>query len=311
MILNSLVSRSSSSLLRYLTKLEPDPNNVLLFSVSAHAYNLEAIISRLRSSARHSIGCLSAPLPGAPGAVICSTAVFSLHYCVPFRSEIPGRAPIQVGRWNRKGTPVENMYELPDFSRSPLTWRDSQASEGGPQLPVGLRDRRDITTLLFLSDDAPEGLGRSLSHIPKADKLGLIASSTPFITGRPFTLFYDDRIYSSGAVGVGLRLPRRPTSTVNFHGLVPLSDPMKVSKSEGNLIHGLNHSSPSGMLVKALDADLRMAQKEDKFFLGHLRPGPPGGLEEVRHADPSPWRQIMHLVKGKWCSSSIKSPTVL
>ncbi|KAF8468475.1 hypothetical protein JB92DRAFT_1998068 [Gautieria morchelliformis] len=121
--------------------------------------------------------------------------------------------------------------------------------------------------------------GRSLSHIPKADKLGLIASSTPFITGRPFTLFYDDRIYSSGAVGVGLRLPRRPTSTVNFHGLVPLSDPMKVSKSEGNLIHGLNHSSPSGMLVKALDADLRMAQKEDKFFLGHLRPGPPGGLE--------------------------------
>lgn len=70
---------------------------------------------------------------------------------------------------------------------------------------------------------------KSCDDIPRV-QLGLIASSTPFITGRPFTLFYDDYVYSSGAVGVGLRGSIRSTPTVKFHGLVPLSAPVKVSK---------------------------------------------------------------------------------
>jgi hypothetical protein len=61
-------------------------------------------------------------------------------------------------------------------------------------------------------------------------QLGLMASSTPFITGRPFTLFYDGQIFSSGAVGLGLAHPFPPKSAVNYHGLVPLSAPVKVSK---------------------------------------------------------------------------------
>jgi len=32
----------------------------------------------------------------------------------------------------------------------------------------------------------------------------MICSSTPFITGRPFTMFYNDRVYSEGAVGVAI-----------------------------------------------------------------------------------------------------------
>jgi hypothetical protein len=35
-------------------------------------------------------------------------------------------------------------------------------------------------------------------------KLGLIGASTPFITGRPVTLFENEKIYESGAVGVAL-----------------------------------------------------------------------------------------------------------
>ena len=34
--------------------------------------------------------------------------------------------------------------------------------------------------------------------------MGMICSSTPFITGRPFTMFYNDRVYSEGAVGVAI-----------------------------------------------------------------------------------------------------------
>jgi len=32
----------------------------------------------------------------------------------------------------------------------------------------------------------------------------MICSSTPFITGRPFTMFHNDRVYSEGAVGVAI-----------------------------------------------------------------------------------------------------------
>ena len=57
-------------------------------------------------------------------------------------------------------------------------------------------------------------------------QMGLIASSTPFINGRPFTLFFNDEIHSSGAVGVATL---RPTATsfldpsVYFVDLIPLS----------------------------------------------------------------------------------------
>lgn len=32
----------------------------------------------------------------------------------------------------------------------------------------------------------------------------MICSSTPFITGRPFTMFFNDKVYSEGAVGVAV-----------------------------------------------------------------------------------------------------------
>lgn len=35
-------------------------------------------------------------------------------------------------------------------------------------------------------------------------QIGMICSSTPFVTGRPFTMFLNDRVYSEGAVGVAI-----------------------------------------------------------------------------------------------------------
>ena len=39
---------------------------------------------------------------------------------------------------------------------------------------------------------------------PGASKIGLLASSTPFITGRPVTMFYDGKIVQDGVVGVSV-----------------------------------------------------------------------------------------------------------
>lgn len=48
----------------------------------------------------------------------------------------------------------------------------------GPHNPS---DLRDINTVLFLSDDAPEGFSRSLNHIPQADKVRALETVTEIV----------------------------------------------------------------------------------------------------------------------------------
>jgi len=63
------------------------------------------------------------------------------------------------------------------------------------------------------------------------DQLGFLASSTPFITGRPVTLFHDGAIYSDGAVGVALQPSFGRTSlAVEFPGLVELTPELKITR---------------------------------------------------------------------------------
>lgn len=64
-------------------------------------------------------------------------------------------------------------------------------------------------------------------------QLSLIASSTPFITGRPVTLFYNGSIFSSGAVGIAFNsspsLPP-PVVELSFPPLVALSNNLHVTR---------------------------------------------------------------------------------
>ncbi|KAF8505349.1 hypothetical protein BU17DRAFT_101033 [Hysterangium stoloniferum] len=60
-------------------------------------------------------------------------------------------------------------------------------------------------------------------RFPYFVQMGLIASSTPFVNGHPSTLFFNDEVHSSGAVGVALRTPRFFETTICFGGLEPLA----------------------------------------------------------------------------------------
>ena len=60
-----------------------------------------------------------------------------------------------------------------------------------------------------------------------------MASSTPFITGRPVTLLYNHNIYESGAVGIALKMHEFKSKTMartEFMGTIPLSSPMTVTQ---------------------------------------------------------------------------------
>ena len=62
--------------------------------------------------------------------------------------------------------------------------------------------------------------------------MGLIGSSTPFHSPShaPFSLFYDDQLVSSGAVGVAI-IDSAPSSPIkiDYSGLVAFSEPMEVT----------------------------------------------------------------------------------
>lgn len=147
---------------------------------------------------------------------------------------------------------------------------------------------------------------RSLSHdVEKCHcisfsnpQLGLIAASTPFITGRPVTLFYNQSIYDTGAVGFALK--EGPKSRANlrteFIGLTPISAPMTITRyicpflhpflflsngcrCEGNIINSLDSLSPTQLLLNAIrqrgmNVDTSGSFKDDEtFFLGTTRNG--------------------------------------
>ncbi|KAG5640653.1 hypothetical protein DXG03_007655 [Asterophora parasitica] len=158
---------------------------------------------------------------------------------------------------------------------------------------------KTVKEILYLTDSAPEGLHNSLRSFPYATRLGLTASSTPFTTGRPFTLFHNSRIYSSG--GVGLALLRSPytyhdplahtpaTVRPSFPGLNPLGQPMRVSQSEGNMINSLDSSNPTKLLLREVDGTPHLWADSDSpsYFLGTLRGESVQEMYSITAGDPS------------------------
>lgn len=65
-------------------------------------------------------------------------------------------------------------------------------------------------------------------------QIGLIASPTPFATGRPHTLFSGKEIYSDGAVGIAIcRYPKtfgaQKDLKITYEDLEPLGGPLEVT----------------------------------------------------------------------------------
>ncbi|OCH91133.1 hypothetical protein OBBRIDRAFT_792643 [Obba rivulosa] len=308
----TLLSRSIPAIVSELSSIRDTvPSNPLLFtlSVSPHATSAEysELVSCLTSLSEYSTGCLSSAIPAPDPAyndlIACSIAVFDAKTATPFRSDIPGRQTTQVGRWHsfRKRGAIHSDADIQKGGElSSLNWEDIWA-QGAEQktLPTELQslDPNNVSTVVFLSDNAPEGLSHALQRFPRAAKVGLLASSTPFVTGRPFTLFYGSAVHSSGAVGVCLTSAPAPHMSADFPGLQALTDPLQVTSAEGNLIHSLGGANPSRLLLSAIQkansatkAELSR-MKEDQYYLGVLRgKDSTGGIEQIYHiasGDPS------------------------
>ncbi|KAJ7071853.1 hypothetical protein B0H15DRAFT_793254 [Mycena belliarum] len=297
---STVLARSPAGLLSYISGFSKRyQDHVLLFALSPNvaSSDLALLVQKLTRFSSRTIGCLSAPLPAnSDGLISCSFAIFEPETCIPFRSQIPGRVFPQVGRWHsfRQKGPQSKILEE-DVPSGNVDWGSVwDQSLTSNALPPELENLRpdDIGTIIYLSDPAPEGLSNTLARFPGASKLGLFAASTPFITGRPVTLFQGENIYDSGAVGLALRNPKARAG-VQFLGMKPISPPMVVTQAEGNLIVSLDKKNPTKLLLAAIqNAGLESngpdtLKDNDEFSLATMSAGEPHQMCNIMSGDPS------------------------
>ncbi|KAG1777207.1 hypothetical protein EV702DRAFT_1226200 [Suillus placidus] len=302
----TVVARTPSALLASLDRFHLQSKakgSTLLFALSAPSDALSVITSHLKSHFPRHIGCLSSPLPAYRSHIMCAVALLD---GITFRSTITGPADPQVGRWHaarRSSTqqlPVaqSNVFEEFNGVLGRVSWEDiwnRSATSAQKMMPVELRMARpeDVSSILYFSDKAPEGFAKALkATFPHAHEAGFLASSTPFITGRPVTLFHDGEIYSDGAIGIALQPSLSHTSlTVKFPGLVDLTPDLQITSSEGNLILTVDNGNPTRVLLAAMNKHrldgCDVLLKDDEFYIGVMSDGKVERLHRITSGDPS------------------------
>jgi hypothetical protein len=116
-------------------------------------------------------------------------------------------------------------------------------------------------------------------------QLGLIASSTPFITGRPATLFKGSSIFADGAVGLALFDQGPQRTTIEFENMQAISSLMQVTqyvlgwpvrprdatdlchRAQTNMVEALDQGNPVESLLRAMSSRSSIAKEQD-IYLG-------------------------------------------
>ncbi|KAF7767884.1 hypothetical protein Agabi119p4_7127 [Agaricus bisporus var. burnettii] len=297
--LSTYFSRSPIRLLsriNTLAKQYAGHDLTLLFALSSNIPDPEhlgkAVNELTRFDRTRTVGCLSGRLGGTTisevkmdqDVVSLAVAFMDSGMVRPFRSTIPGRDEAQVGRWHafrKKDEPEPVEVPLDDDT---LVWGDERA--------LNFYSPSHIQGVLYFSDLKPEGLLSSFTHLPNVNKLGLIASSTPFVTGRPVTLFQNHEIFSSGAVG--LVFERKTCLAVDFLDVTKISPVMTVTKSEGNMVNSLDNKNPTQLLLSAIKQSGLKAhasdwlKEEEQFSLAALSSsGKVDRVYKITAGDPS------------------------
>ncbi|EST04732.1 hypothetical protein PSEUBRA_006015 [Kalmanozyma brasiliensis GHG001] len=250
------------------------------------------------------IGILSSPLPAslipanaieAGSPPIATPTLYSAALsllpgvnAIPFRSTIPGRSEVAVGRWmDRKPSwqqGAERRADLLDDGNGALPggsrdWRDIWGRENlEGKIPEGLEslDPNSAASFIFFSDMSPHGLMEGLAtQFPASSVLGLTAPPTPFETGRDQTILISlpqggrggvqpySSIHTDGAVGVALvasndardadHLPI-PSIRTDFEGLRPFGPRREITAAQGNIISSLNNANAAQQFLRDIQA---------------------------------------------------------
>ncbi|ORZ13602.1 hypothetical protein BCR42DRAFT_492992 [Absidia repens] len=185
---------------------------------------------------------------------------------------------ISVGRWGQVHDFDRFKYE--DNTLDTLGWDSFQTISRPPQQHVHVLDNDDSTDsssknqqqpsfILMASDHEPDQVLHSLDQVyPTTPKLGIIGASTPFVTGEPYTFFYQGQIMHAGMIGFAAY--QSSTSlisqvTVRHPDLEPLGSTFEITRARGNIILDLDDQGATRRLLDLIHQG--KVAKDEAFYL--------------------------------------------
>ncbi|OCF57225.1 hypothetical protein L486_04681 [Kwoniella mangroviensis CBS 10435] len=263
-----------------------------IFLLSTSLQHLSQHLPVIQNHLPNSIGSFSITPPGHEPTL--SIATFSDDARI-FRSDLTGRPPAEVGRFQRPSSQRSQREE--DLKGTGQGQAEALlAGEGWAGMWKGEAREQRIAELegvtaesfLLLTDGRPTPVLKALDAMyPAASKVGILTAATPFITNRPYTLLHNGNIFPSGSLGLAFK--SRPKVNLNF-GLTPMTEPAVISGAQGNMllsIEGTN-SNPTQVLIAAIQKRGGSGiTKEEDFYLGILENGEVQQVVKILSGDPS------------------------
>ncbi|KAF9551779.1 hypothetical protein EC957_004102 [Mortierella hygrophila] len=296
---------SSSSTSSPMTTKTTDSNKksgvtIILASRSYPGSDLLTLPSRIPdhiSQSRHILGAVvdRVPTPSGHGvstltltpATATNAASDRLVDCQPFylssaESRRKRLKEKSVGKWARSQDIEERSLDTADAWSS---FKSISIGRNQVQVPTAALPPSSSTAsasgsndtdqdIVMISDlEVHQFLEALDSANPAASKVGLMASSTPFITGRPVTMFYDGQLVQDGVLGVSiLKRPaaKQEITNVTYPSMSPLGPAMQITRCRGNIILELDESNATRLLLDRLQATTLTKDKE--YFLATGEP---------------------------------------
>ncbi|GAA5908549.1 uncharacterized protein JCM6883_005582 [Sporobolomyces salmoneus] len=293
---STFTSTCPRSLISSIPSTSSNPAAVTLYAVSKHFPQdlLPLLQSSLSSSSPTSIGCLAEPLP-SPSTSSTSTPPFTLSLAtyrpssstesvIPFSTSLTGRPNVSLGREHKPragGRATEEELEFENrqfekFLKGDKNWAfgdqlnsiskgystgKGKESERGVEIPE-LRDidRKDVKEIVCFTADRIQPFLSALSQFPNSSTLGMTSTSTPFHSpdNLPFSLFYNDKVSSAGAVGVAIVDTASSASKseveIDYGNLTEFGPTTTVTSSRGNILLTLSSQNAAQLLLSSVQA---------------------------------------------------------
>lgn len=201
---------------------------------------LAAIVDRVPTASGHGVSTLTL----APCASLLSCKPFHLSGAESRRKRLKEKS---VGKWARAQDIEERSLDTADaweaFKSISIGRNQVQVPEAA--LPSSLlnkgeeerKDGEDVKqeVLVFSDIEVHQFLEALDTAAPKAGKVGLLASSTPFITGKPVTMFWNEKAVQDGVLGVSIVKKKKgdeskSATTVEYPSMSTLGPAMQITR---------------------------------------------------------------------------------
>ncbi|KAG0278135.1 hypothetical protein BGZ95_004632 [Linnemannia exigua] len=254
--------------------------------ISTSHHILGAVVDRVPTPSGHGVSTLTLTPASSTTDRLVDCKPFYLSGAESRRKRLKEKS---VGKWARSQDIEERSLDTADAwsSFKSISIGRNQVQVPAAALPPSSTSTSSSTAtdqgIMMISDlEVHQFLEALDTANPAASKVGLMASSTPFITGRPVTMFYDGQLVQDGVLGVSIlttKKDEKEATTVTYPSMSPLGPAMQITRCRGNIILELDESNATRLLLDRLQATTLTKDKE--YFLATGEPSSSGSDTQV------------------------------